>query len=103
ANPHDARSVVDGIINELEKTYTDVTLIRPITNANMNGYPGVDTAMRTQLTVGSGTEELIWYLAAVVHDETVVRIYAQTPASTGGASLGLAQHIIRTIEFLPEP
>lgn len=102
-NPYDPRSVVDGILNEFEKTYTDVTLIRPITNTNMNGYPGADTAVRTQLTVGSGTEELIWYLAAVVHDETVVRIYAQTPASTGGASLGLAQHMIRTIEFIPEP
>ena len=102
-NPYDPRSVVDGILNEFEKTYTDVTLIRPVANANMNGYPGADTAVRTQLTVGTGTEELIWYLAAVVHDETVVRIYAQTPASTGGASLGLAQHMIRTIEFLPEP
>ena len=101
-NPHDPRSVVNGIINEFEKTYTEVTLIRQITNTNMNGYPGVDTAVRTQLSVGSGTEELIWYIAAVVHDETVVRICAQTPASTGGASLGLAQHMIRTIEFLPE-
>ena len=102
-NPHDPRSVVDGILGEFEKTYTDVTLIRPVANANMNGYPGADTAVRTQLTVGSGTEELIWYLAAVVHDETVVRIYAQSPASAGGASLGLAQHMIGTIEFLPEP
>jgi len=102
-NPHDPRSVVNGILDEFEKTYTDVSLIRPITNTNMNGYPGADTAVRTQLTVGTGTEELIWYLAAVVHDETVVRIYAQSPASTGGASLGLAQHMIRTIEFLPEP
>ena len=102
-NPHDPRSVVNGILDEFEKTYTDVSLIRPVANANMNGYPGEDTAVRTQVTVGSGTEELIWYLAAVVHDETVVRIYAQTPASTGGASLGLAQHMIRTIEFLPEP
>jgi len=102
-NPYDPRSVVDGILNEFEKTYTDVTLIRPVANANMNGYPGADTAVRTQLTVGSGTEELIWYLAAVVHDKTVVRIYAQSPASTGGASLGLAQQMIRTIEFLPEP
>ena len=102
-SPYDPRSVVDGILNEFEKTYTDVTLIRPVANANMNGYPGADTAVRTQLTVGSGTEELIWYLVAVVHDETVVRIYAQSPASTGGASLGLAQHMIGTIEFLPEP
>jgi len=102
-NPYDPRSVVDGILNEFEKTYTDVTLIRPVANANMNGYPGADTAVRTQLTVGSGTEELIWYLAAVVHDETVVRIYAQSPASTGGTSLGLAQQMIGTIEFLPEP
>ena len=101
-NPYDPRSVVDGILNEYETTYTDVTLIRPVANANMNGYPGADTAVRTQLTVGTGTEELIWYLAVVVHDETVVRISAQSPASTGGASLGLAQHMIRTIEFLPE-
>jgi hypothetical protein len=102
-NPYDPRSVVDGILNEFETTYTDVTLIRPVANANMNGFPGADTAVRTQLTVGTGTEELIWYLAVVVHDETVVRMYAQSPASTGGASLGLAQHMIRTIEFLPEP
>ncbi len=102
-NPYDPRSVVDGILDEFEKSYTEVTLMRPVANANMNGYPGADTAVRTQLTVGSGTEELIWYLAAVVHDETVVRIYAQSPASTGGASLGLAQQLIRTIEFLPEP
>ncbi len=102
-NPHDPRSVVDGILYEFEKTYTEVTLIRSVTNANMNGYPGADTAVRTQFTVGSGTDELIWYLAVVVHDDTVVRIYAQTPASTGGASLGLAQHLIGTIEFLPEP
>ncbi len=102
-NPYAPLSVVDGILDEFEKSYTNVTLIRPVTNANMNGYPGADTAVRTQLTVGSGTEELIWYLAAVTHDETVVRIYAQSPANTGGASLGLAQHMIRTIEFLQEP
>jgi len=102
-NPYDPHSVVDGIQDEFEKSYTEVTLMRPVANANMNGYPGADTAVRTQLTVGAGTEELIWYLAAVVHDETVVRIYAQSPASTGGASLGLAQQLIRTIEFLPEP
>jgi hypothetical protein len=102
-NPHDPRSVVDGILSEFAKSYTEVSLIRSVNNANMNGYPGADTAVRTQLAGGSGTEELIWYLAAVVHDDTVVRIYAQSPASTGGASLGLAQHIIGTIEFLPEP
>ncbi len=102
-NPYAPLSVVDGILDEFEKSYTNVTLIRPVANANMNGYPGADTAVRTQLTVGSGTEELIWYLAAIVHDETVVRIYAQSPASTGGASLGLAQQMIRTIEFLPKP
>jgi len=39
-NPYDPRSVVDGILNEFEKTYTDVSLIRPVANANMNGYPG---------------------------------------------------------------
>ncbi|NOR90339.1 MAG: hypothetical protein GQ524_08790, partial [Anaerolineales bacterium] len=70
-NPYDPRSVVNGILNEFEETYTDVALIRPVANANMNGYPGADTAVRAQLTVGSGTVELIWYLAAVVHDETV--------------------------------
>lgn len=102
-NPHDPHSVVGGILDEFEKTYTDVTLIRPVTSTNMNGYPGADTAVRTQLTVGSESEEFIWYLAAVTHDETVVRIYAQSPANTGGASLGLAQHMIRTIEFLQEP
>ncbi|MEA1978246.1 MAG: hypothetical protein U9N80_10155, partial [Chloroflexota bacterium] len=59
-NPYDPHSVVNGILGEFEENYTDVTLIRPVTNANMNGYPGADTAVRTQLTVGSGTEEFIW-------------------------------------------
>lgn len=102
-NSYDPHSVVDGILGEFEKNYTDVTLIRPVANTNMNGFPGADTAVRTLLTVGSGTDEFIWYLAAVVHNDTVVRIYAQSPASTGGASLGLAQQLIGTIEFLPEP
>ncbi|MEA1976990.1 MAG: hypothetical protein U9N80_03735, partial [Chloroflexota bacterium] len=101
-NPYDPHSVVNGILGEFEENYTDVTLIRPVANANMNGYPGADTAVRTHLTVGSGTEEFIWYIAAVVHNDTVVRIYAQSPASTGGTSLGLAQQLIGTIEFIPE-
>ncbi len=102
-NPYDPRSIVDGILREFEKNYTEVTMIRPVTTVNMHGYPGSDTAVRTQLSAGSGTDELIWYLAAVVHEETIVRIYAQSPASTGGTYLAFAQHMIETIEFLPEP
>ncbi len=102
-NPSDPRSVIDGILREFEKTYTVVTMIRPVTNVNMHGYPGSDTAVRTQLSVGLEIDELIWYLAAVVHEETIVRIYAQSPANTGGTYLAFAQHMIETIEFLPEP
>ncbi len=102
-NPSDPRSIMDGILREFDRTYTDVTMIRTVTNVNMHGYPGSDTAVRTQLTDGSGTDEFIWYLAAVVHEETVVRIFAQSPASTGGAYLSFAQHMVETIEFLPEP
>lgn len=102
-NPYDPRSIIDGILREFEKSYTDVSMIRPVTTVNMHGYPGSDTAVRTQLSSGSETDELIWYLAAVVHEETIVRIYAQSPASTGGTYLAFAQHMIETIEFLPEP
>lgn len=102
-NPFDPRTIIDGIFREFEMTYTAVTMIRPVTDVNMNGYPGAFTAVRTELSDGSGTVELIWYLAAVVHEETIVRIYAQSPASTGGVYLALAQHMIETIEYLPEP
>ena len=102
-NPSDPRSVIDGILREFEKNYTDVTMIRPVTNVNINGYPGSDTAVRTQFSAGLETDELIWYLAAVVHEETIVRIYAQSPASTGGTYLAFAQHMIETIEFIPKP
>lgn len=102
-NPSDPRSVIDGILREFEKNYTVVTMIRPVTNVNMHGYPGSDTAVRTQLSVGLEIDELIWYLAAVIHEETIVRIYAQSPASTGGTYLAFAQHMIETIEFLPKP
>ena len=102
-NPSDPRSIIDGILREFDNTYTEVTMIRPVTNVNMHGYPGSNTAVRTQSIDGSGTYELIWYLAAVVHEETIVRIYAQSPASTGGVYLSFAQHMIETIEFLPEP
>jgi hypothetical protein len=94
---------MDGILREFDKTYTEVTMIRNVTNMNVHGYPGSNTAVRTQLTDGSGTDELIWYLAAVVHEETIVRIYAQSPAITGGVYLSFAQHMMETIEFLPEP
>jgi hypothetical protein len=102
-NPSDPRSIMDGILREFDKTYTEVTMIRNVTNMNVHGYPGSNTAVRTQLTDGSGTDELIWYLAAVVHEETIVRIYAQSPAITGGVYLSFAQHMMETIEFLPEP
>lgn len=102
-NPSDPRSIIDGILREFDNTYTEVTMIRPVTNMNIHGNPGSNTAVRTQSIDGSGTNELIWYLAAVVHEETIVRIYAQSPASTGGVYLSFAQHMIETIEFLPEP
>ncbi len=102
-NPSDPRSIIDGILREFDKTYTDVTMIRSVTNVDVHGYPGSNTAVRTQLTSGSETDELIWYLAAIVHEETIVRIYAQSPASTGGVYLSFAQHMFETIEFLPEP
>ena len=101
--PWDPHSIIDGILREFEMTYTDVTMIRAVTNVNMHGYPGSYTAVRTELTDRSGTDKLIWYLAAVVNNETIVRIYAQSPASTEGVYLALAQHMIETIEFLPEP
>jgi len=102
-NPSDPRSIIDGILREYDRTYSEVTMIRSVANVNVRGYPGSNTAVRTQLTSGSGTDKLIWFLAVVVHEETVVRIYAQSPDSTGGVYLSFAQHMMETIEFLPEP
>ena len=102
-NPSDPRSVIDGVLREFKEAYTEIIMIRSVSNVIMNINPGADTALYTNSTDVPGTYEMTWYLAAVVHGETVVRVYAQTPVNNAGTYLQLAQHMIRTIEFPAEP
>jgi hypothetical protein len=102
-NPADPRSIIDGELREFKEEYTEIIMIRSVSNVIMNIYPGADTALFSNSTDVPGTHELTWYLAAVVNGDTIVRMYAHTPVSNPGTYLSLAQHIIRTIDFPTEP
>jgi hypothetical protein len=102
-NPADPRSVLEGVIKEVEATYDTVSMIRPVTNISVRNYPAAEAAARTTLGEGEAAENTIWYLAVIVYEETVVRVYASSPADTGGAYLAVAERITDSLEFLPEP
>ena len=102
-NASDPRSIIDGELREFKEDYTEIIMIRSVSNVIMNDYPGDDTALYTNSTDVPGTHEMTWYLAAVVHGDSVVRVYAQTPVNNAGTYLALAQRMIQTIEFPSEP
>jgi hypothetical protein len=102
-NPDDPRSVLEAILNEIEAEYDSVTLIRPLSNTDVNGKPASEAAARTILGEGDSAQETLWYLAVIVNEGTVVRVYASAPAETGSAYLVIAERITDSLEFLPEP
>ncbi len=102
-NPADPRSILEGLLQELEGSYDTVTKIRPLTNISVRNYPAAEVAVRSALGAGNAADETIWYLAAIVNQETIVRVYASSPAETGGAYLAVAERITDSLEFLPEP
>lgn len=102
-NPADPRSVLDGMLNEFSATYDNVSMIRPVINISVRNYPAAEAAARTSLGEGETAEANVWYLAVIVYEETVVRVYASSPAETGVAHLAVAERITDSLEFLPEP
>ncbi len=102
-NPSDPRSVLEGVLEELESSYDTVTKLRPLTNINVSNSPAAEVAVRSAIGAGAAADETIWYLAAVINQETIVRIYASSPAETGGAYLAVAERITDSLEFIAEP
>lgn len=102
-NPADPRSVLDGILREFEAEYDEVSMIRAVSNISVRSYPAAEAAARTSISEGDPVEDSVWYLAVIVHDETIVSVYASSPANTGGAYLAVAERITDSLEFLPEP
>jgi hypothetical protein len=102
-NPADPRSVLEGVLGEIESSYDMVNQIRPLTNVSVGGSSAAEAAVRTTAGTGDSADETIWYLAAIVNQETVVRVYASSPAETGGTYLAVAERITDSLEFLPEP
>jgi hypothetical protein len=101
-NPADPRSVLDGVLKEIEATYDTVSMIRPVTGVGVRSYAAAEAAARTSLGEGDLAENTIWYLAVIVYEETVVRVYASSPADTGGVYLAIAERITDSLEFLSE-
>jgi hypothetical protein len=102
-NPADPRSVLEGVLNEFETEYNRTTMVRPVANISVRGKPAAEAAARTTTGAGESTQETLWYLAVIVNEQNVVRVYASSPAETGGAYLAIAERITDSLEFLPEP
>ena len=102
-NPADPRSVLEGVLDEIEANYDTLSMIRPVTNVNVQGKPAAEAAARTGLGAGDAAEETVWYLAVVVDQDTIVRVYASAPAESGVAYLAVAERITDSLEFLSEP
>lgn len=102
-NPADPRSVLEAILNEIEAEYDTYTLIRPVSNVDVNGKAAAEAAVRTALGEGESIQETLRYLAVIVNQESIVRIYASAPADTGSAYLVIAERITDSLEFLSEP
>lgn len=102
-NPADPRSVLDGVLSEIEAAHTSLTMIRAVTDIQINSKPAAEAAAKTTQGEGDLAEETVWYLAVVLHDEVVVRVYASSPAETGGAYLAIAERITDSLSTLTEP
>jgi hypothetical protein len=100
-NPADPRSVLDGVLDEIEAEYDGLTFIRPVSNTDVQGKPAAEAAIRTTLGAGESLQESLWYFAVIVNQETVVRVYASAPVETGSAYLVVAERITDSVEFLP--
>jgi hypothetical protein len=93
------RSVLEGVQRELEETYTEVQLVRPIQDANFNGINAAEFAARARLITETTEQNLNWYLAAVVRDWLVVRFYASSPADAGVTYMTVAERIADSFRF----
>jgi hypothetical protein len=102
-NPADPRNVLEGVLKEIEATYSTITMIRSVAFIDVQGKPAAEAAAITSIGEGESAEETVWYLAVIVNQETVVRVYASAPADTGVAYLAVAERITDSLEFLTEP
>ncbi len=94
------RNVLEAIINELEETYTEVQLVRPIQDVDFNGTPASEVAARVRLVTDTAETNLNWYLAVAIREETVVRFYASSPASAGVTYISVAERIADSFQFV---
>jgi hypothetical protein len=94
------RNVLEGVVRELEETYTEVVLVRSIQDVNFNGINAAEVAARVRLVSGTTEQNLNWYLAVAIRDETVVRFYASSPASAGVTYISIAERIAESFYFL---
>lgn len=87
------RNVLEAILAELEETYTEVQLVRPIQDVNFNGIGAAEVAARARLVTATTESNLNWYLAVAIRDETVVRFYASSPSTAGVTYISVAERI----------
>jgi hypothetical protein len=67
---------------------------------NFNGINAAEVAARVRLVTGTAEQNLNWYLAVAIRDETVVRFYASSPASAGVTYISIAERIAESFIFL---
>lgn len=94
------RNVIEAVIRELEETYTEVQLVRPIQDVDFNGTPASEVAARVRLVTDTAETNLNWYLAVAIREETVVRFYASSPASAGVTYISVAERIADSFTFV---
>jgi hypothetical protein len=94
------RNVLEALVHELEQTYTEVQLVRPIQDVNFNGIGAAEVSARVSLITATAETNLNWYLAVAIRDETVVRFYASSPASAGVTYMTVAGRIADSFSFI---
>jgi hypothetical protein len=94
------RNVLEAVLRELEETYTEVTLVRSIQDVNFNGINASEVAARVRLITETTEQNLNWYLAVAIRDETVVRFYASSPTSAGVTYISIAERIAESFSFI---
>ena len=93
------RNVLEAVIEELEGDFTELQLVRPIQDVDLNGIRASDAAARAVLISGDTESNINWYLAVAVRDETVVRFYGSSPASAGATMISVAERIADSFRF----
>ena len=94
------RNVLEAIVRELEETYTEVQLVRPIQDTNFNGIGAAEVAARVRLVTAAAESNLNWYLAVAIRDTTVVRFYASSPAHVEATYIAVAERMAESFSFI---